>query len=136
MYYFLGRPNEARVIQRPKDFLPKCIQWIFFIVSLGIQTGTLFFLVIYRQSLATLMWCILMGCILWGLVFLKRILILSIHCYQQYAPKHVRCRCMMMPSCSEYGLMSLNRHGLVIGIISTWKRLRKRCVGCYLVDFP
>jgi hypothetical protein len=37
-------------------------------------------------------------------------------------------KCSFTPSCSEYGLLSVKKHGVVVGIISTIDRLQ-RCNG-------
>lgn len=62
--------------------------------------------------------------------------ILAIRLYQRYAPKHVRMRCAMTPSCSEYAVLAIRRHGLFRGIYMTYCRLRHRCDGTSIIDYP
>ena len=62
--------------------------------------------------------------------------ILAIRLYQRYAPEHVRMRCAMTPSCSEYAVLAICRHGLLRGIYMTYCRLRHRCDGTSIIDYP
>lgn len=65
------------------------------------------------------------------------IVILAIQLYQRYAPDHVRRRCLFMPTCSEYGIMAVRKHGAVIGLYKTYDRLINRCRGTiYRIDYP
>ena len=71
------------------------------------------------------------------LIFLKKTCIILIELYQHYAPENVRRRCMMMPSCSEYAILALQKHGVVIGLYKTYIRLVKKCKGgIYSIDYP
>ena len=136
VHYFLGGEDEIRKIIRPRGVALQLILWSFLIISLGIQTGILGFIWCACYKFSSLMLWISGGCLLWSVFLSGRIISLMILCYQRYAPEDVRRRCMMMPSCSDYGLMSLNRHGPLKGSLATWKRLRSRCIGRYRVDFP
>ena len=136
MYYFLDRPSEIREIQRPRNLFSISSMWLIFIVSLGIQSGALIILLISDFSIKSFIGYCLAGCIFWSLVFAKELSKLLIRHYQYFAPMDVRLRCMMMPSCSDYGLMSITRYGAMKGALKTWKRLHTRCYGYYCVDFP
>lgn len=62
--------------------------------------------------------------------------LLVIRLYQRYAPASVRLRCAMTPSCSEYAVLAIRRHGLLRGAWMAYCRLRYRCDGTPIVDFP
>lgn len=50
--------------------------------------------------------------ILFGLLFLKKICIKMIECYQHYAKEETRRRCVCIPSCSEYSLAVLRKYNV------------------------
>ncbi|NDV45465.1 membrane protein insertion efficiency factor YidD [Paludibacter sp. 221] len=71
------------------------------------------------------------------MIFLKRILILIIELYQHYAPEEMRRKCLLMPTCSEYALLALQKHGVIKGLYKTYIRLTKKCKGeTYYIDYP
>ena len=63
-------------------------------------------------------------------------ILLAIRLYQRYAPEHVRQRCAMTPSCSEYAVSAIRRHGILKGSLMTYRRLRYRCDGTPITDYP
>lgn len=80
--------------------------------------------------------CLFCGIFLFVLFRLKWLLIDIVKLYQHYAPDEVRRRCRMMPSCSEYAIISLRKYGLIIGIVLSFIRLYKRCGGTYRIEYP
>lgn len=56
----------------------------------------------------------------------KAILIWFVHLYQRYAPAEVRLRCVFTPSCSEYMILSIEKYGVIKGVLKGIDRL-KRC---------
>jgi putative component of membrane protein insertase Oxa1/YidC/SpoIIIJ protein YidD len=56
---------------------------------------------------------------------LRQMLIWAILAYQRFAPAAVRRSCVFEPSCSEYMLRSLERHGLIAGLIRGFARLTR-----------
>jgi putative component of membrane protein insertase Oxa1/YidC/SpoIIIJ protein YidD len=56
---------------------------------------------------------------------LRRLVIWGILIYQRFAPRHVRRACVFEPSCSEYMLRSLERYGLLPGIVKGVGRLMR-----------
>ena len=62
--------------------------------------------------------------------------VLAIRLYQRYAPAHVRMRCAMTPTCSEYAVLAIRRHGLLRGLWKTYCRLRHKCIGITIIDYP
>lgn len=64
-----------------------------------------------------------------------KILIKLLRFYRKIAPKSVRCRCVFDPSCSHYSELAFRQHGLLNGIIFTYKRLVKCRPGEGGIDF-
>ncbi|MCH5171846.1 MAG: membrane protein insertion efficiency factor YidD [Erysipelotrichales bacterium] len=56
-------------------------------------------------------------------IFLRRLAIGSILLYKAYAPMSVRDKCRFTPSCSTYMLRSIQKYGLIIGIIKGIRRI-------------
>ena len=70
------------------------------------------------------------------LVFFKHVLIWLIKCYQRFAPDKIRNRCRFEPSCSDYMILSLQKHGAIKGLTRGIRRLF-RCKPPYGgFDFP
>lgn len=69
-------------------------------------------------------------------IHLGDIAIFCIHLYQRYASMDVRGKCSMTPTCSTYCIIAIRKYGLIIGLIKTWKRLRHRCNGDEITDYP
>ena len=69
--------------------------------------------------------------------YLKFCLVLTVKCYQHYAAKEVRRRCLCVPSCSEYAIISLRTYPFMVALVKIRKRLYKTCKGeMYKLDFP
>jgi len=61
----------------------------------------------------------------------------AIKLYQHYAPEEIRRRCLFMPTCSEYAIMSVRKHGSIVGLFKSYCRLFFRCKGnIYMIDYP
>lgn len=72
-----------------------------------------------------------------GLLIIKRISLFFIKLYQHYAPNYIRRRCCLMPTCSEYAILSIKKHGAIIGLWRTYIRVTKVCTGDnYRIDYP
>tara|TARA_Y100000590_G_C15268178_1_gene843967 strand:+ start:188 stop:445 length:258 start_codon:yes stop_codon:yes gene_type:complete len=50
-------------------------------------------------------------------------LILLIRLYQFFVSPILKTNCRYLPTCSEYSLMSLKTHGLIFGLILSFKRI-------------
>ena len=70
------------------------------------------------------------------LIFLKKICIIMIQLYQYYASDETRRRCTLMPSCSEYALLSMKKYNVFKGLYKTHIRLTTKCKGSYIIDYP
>lgn len=70
-------------------------------------------------------------------VIFRLCLILTVQCYQHYAREEIRRRCLCIPSCSEYAIISLRKYPLISALIKIRKRLYCTCKGeDYKLDFP
>lgn len=72
-----------------------------------------------------------------GFFCLKTAIIGTIRLYQHYAPEDVRRRCLFKPTCSEYAILAIQKHGIILGLFKTYIRLFKKCRGnIYRIDYP
>ena len=56
---------------------------------------------------------------------MKKILIYCIRLYQKYLSPLKRMRCPYYPTCSNYGIQAIERHGAIKGsILAIWRILR------------
>lgn len=56
---------------------------------------------------------------------MKKLLILMIRFYQKYLSPMKRTRCPYYPTCSQYGLEAIEKHGAIKGsILASWRILR------------
>lgn len=61
----------------------------------------------------------------------------TVECYQHYASKETRRRCLCVPSCSEYAILCLKKYGLIRALHKIRKRLYVTCQGSdYVIDWP
>jgi putative component of membrane protein insertase Oxa1/YidC/SpoIIIJ protein YidD len=70
------------------------------------------------------------------LLFIKKISITAIELYQHYAPEITRRKCVLMPSCSEYALLALQKYNVIKALYKTYIRLTLKCRGGYEIDYP
>lgn len=54
---------------------------------------------------------------------IKGLLIWEISLYKKYISPHLPRACIYTPTCSEYGMQALKRHGLVMGLYLTARRI-------------
>ena len=68
---------------------------------------------------------------------LKYAVIGVIKLYQHYAPEYIRRRCLFMPTCSEYAIMSVRKYGVIIGSCKSYYRFAYLCRGSiYRIHYP
>ncbi len=65
----------------------------------------------------------------WWLIGLIRL-------YQHYAPEAVRRRCLLKPTCSEYGIQAIKKYGPIWGGWKITYRLFHTCTGFYYREDP
>jgi putative membrane protein insertion efficiency factor len=56
-------------------------------------------------------------------VIVEKVIIFLIRIYQRIAPKRLRDSCRYIPSCSEYMILAVKRHGTKAGIQKGVKRI-------------
>ena len=56
--------------------------------------------------------------------------------YQHYAKESTRRKCRCKPTCSEYAILVLQKHCVVVALYKIYVRLFKTCRGQYKVDEP
>ena len=61
--------------------------------------------------------------ILYICLLLKKALIWLVHLYQHYAPDRIRLKCVFEPSCSEYMILSIQKYGVIRGVLKGIYRL-------------
>ena len=66
----------------------------------------------------------------------KAILICLIHIYQRYSPDSIRNKCRFEPSCSQYMIIALKKHGLYKGLKKGIGRLKRCNINDGGYDFP
>jgi conserved hypothetical protein YidD len=69
---------------------------------------------------------------------MRQLGILAIRFYQRHLRQLHNRRCIYTPSCSEYGILALNKYGFIRGCWYTYLRI-KRCNGALYrggVDYP
>ena len=66
----------------------------------------------------------------------KRMIIFSIRVYQRYAPDSIRLKCRFEPSCSEYMIQSIQKYGLIKGLVRGMKRLSRCNIDGGGYDYP
>jgi putative membrane protein insertion efficiency factor len=67
----------------------------------------------------------------------KKALIGLVRLYQRYAPERIRRKCIFKPTCSEYMILALEKHGLIKGLYKGIYRMFFKCRGFYYsVDYP
>ena len=126
---------NSRSLVRPKT--KKWQVFLAFIIFLFLTVMAVFSSMIIK---ANMVYRILLLFVLLSLVFelyLRFCLIQAVKCYQHYASEKIRRRCLCIPSCSEYAIISLKNYPLIIALLKIKKRLHKTCKGeDYKLDFP
>jgi len=106
--------TEKRVLERPKICYGKAILNVMVpgVVSVGIG--------FWDMRFALVCLCI------YTLARTPKIIIWMIRAYQRYASNDIRLACVYEPSCSEYMILSIQKYGVLKGILRGMRRL-KRC---------
>lgn len=126
---------QMRSYPRPKTKITSVLVWIviylfvsFFIAIAGI----------YTFQITNYKWLIyLISYMVFTCLFLKKICIKSIECYQHYAKEETRRKCVCVPSCSEYAIVVLKKYNTFKALNKIRVRLFKTCGGYgYVHDEP
>ena len=146
-YFFMKEPTpyeqdlayaySTRKLHRPSlNYWQFTLKWLgVLIIEIGIVVFTIWLSHRFAFTLKVNTY-LFSGIIILMLFVLRWLLIDCVKLYQHYAPEEVRHRCHMMPSCSDYAIISLKKYGLLMGVILTFIRLQKRCNGTYRIEYP
>lgn len=126
-------------VNRPNINIKKTIRVILTIFVCNAIISCLLSLLLYRffqmqyWHLSVLIFAIIQLCIC--VLLIKRIMIFTIRLYQRYAKIETRMKCCFKPSCSEYAVLALQKHGVIKGIKLSINRF-KRCHPPGGEDYP
>jgi putative component of membrane protein insertase Oxa1/YidC/SpoIIIJ protein YidD len=124
---------QKRVLFRPDTTIKQVLKHttIFIFVVSGI--AVIIFLLTNFSLPFVLVICSLLGLIIRS----KKIIIELVKIYQHYAPDDVRRKCLLMPTCSEYMILAVQKYGTFRGIYKGIYRLLITCRGTvYRIDYP
>ena len=132
--------NDPTSIYYERKLVRQKINWLYLLLSIIIL---IIFIMIFfigminsEKSVTLILFVLLLELTIYSMIFLKKGLIGLIHIYQYFAPNSIRMKCRFEPSCSEYMIISIEKYGIIKGVIKGTGRL-KRCNknnGGY--DFP
>ena len=126
---------RQRPLLRPRTKIVTVIGWILLYLFLSFFMAVT---VIYAFQITSYKWLIFfISYIVFCFLFLKKICIKSIECYQHYAKEETRRRCVCVPSCSEYSIAVLKKYNIFKALNKIRIRLFKTCGGYgYVHDEP
>lgn len=96
----------------------------------------LIILIFSMKNKTNVFYLIILYTIIYIIINLKNIILLSIKIYQRLAPISIREKCRFEPSCSNYMIMSIEKYGLIKGMIKGYLRLRRCNVNNGGYDYP
>ena len=127
---FDGDPSDPRSLNYERKLVRPAIKWwriiLFSAVLFGGAVGLYRLFISLGSSPQIALGISLTWTVVIAALCLKRILICLVMIYQRFAPVSVRNKCRFEPSCSQYMILSLQKHGLVKGLVKGIDRL-KRC---------
>ena len=132
----LERIVNSRVLTRPnvkKWQVATCFAILPFLLF-----AFLFFTLITKFSTEAKILLIVLEVVFVVEVYLRVCFLLLVKYYQKTAKEETRRRCLCIPSCSEYALISLKRlFPLILALLKIRKRLYVTCDGKeFKIDFP
>jgi len=122
---------------RPNTNFTRFVMWVLFIEITSITLSYVLCKVLHWFSIVlsfVTLYSIISPIVF--LIFLKKICVLLIELYQHYASEKTRRKCVMMPSCSEYALLALEKYNIFKGLYKTYIRMTTKCKGSYKIDYP
>lgn len=135
--------SEDRALYRPEITYRKfLIKWFAIVISMVVVAVCIACALSLLEKLVHFRICDFWVSFLFAFVIeivwiLKWCVIDIIKLYQHYAPEHVRRRCILMPSCSEFAIIAVRKYGLIIGSSLTLYRLNHRCKGTiHRIEYP
>ena len=126
--------NYKRRLNRP------LVRWgaivLYCVLTLGSIAVLAFVLTQLSVDKQIIVWCCIILLVSVIAINLKRILICLIRIYQRYAPDSIRNKCRFEPSCSEYMILSLEKYGVIKGVVTGVKRLTRCNINGGGFDYP
>ena len=131
----LERYIQVRPLPRPKTTIFYVLVWIFIYLFISFVVAVA---IIYAFQIANYKWLVYSeSYIVFAFLFLKKICIKSIECYQHSAKEETRRKCVCIPSCSEYSIAVLKKYNIFKALNKIRIRLFKTCGGYgYMYDEP
>ena len=128
---------QSRSLYKPKITVETAFKWLGLLelATCALTISAYFVLIRLDVHLSFSTLYFLSGSILF-LALLKKICKLVIALYQHYASEKTRRKCVMMPSCSEYALLALEKYNVIKGLYKTYIRMTTKCKGNYKIDYP
>jgi putative membrane protein insertion efficiency factor len=114
--------EKHKLIKRPNISVKKGLL-VFAAVAVTLFLLIPYALSIYIESLETRMLLVLIAGAIIFIINMQKVTVWLILAYQKLAPDELRLACVFEPTCSEYMLMSIKKHGPCIGVIKGIKRL-------------
>ena len=128
------RYNYKRRLNRP------LVRWgaivLYCVLTLGSIAVLAFVLTQLSVDKQIIVWCCIIALVSVIAINLKRILICLVRIYQRYAPDSIRDKCRFEPSCSEYMILSLEKYGVIKGVVTGVKRLTRCNINGGGFDYP
>ncbi len=114
--------NYKRLITRPK------INWFAIILwcITPIVYTSIYVYLLYKNKSIYFIFLIAITTVLYLICTAKWLIIYFIKIYQRFSPESIRLKCRFEPSCSEYMIQAIQKHGIFKGIKQGISRL-KRC---------
>ena len=129
-------PGTTRPLVRPRIRYGKAI--LFFltvmVINVVLSVGAQH---LFQKSGAGFFFLCFSGlCLLSLLLFGKRIAIFFVRVYQRYVSYDIRSRCCLVPSCSEYMILAIQKYGLIRGFRKGYARMHRCGTTDITEDYP
>lgn len=126
--------SYKRILIRPKINWLFMIIWIVIPIILSILVNCVHKIVNYEPKYKLPIMIAII--IIYLCCTAKKIIIFTIKVYQRYAPDSIRLKCRFEPSCSEYMILSIQKYGLIKGLIKGVNRLKRCNINDGGFDYP
>jgi putative component of membrane protein insertase Oxa1/YidC/SpoIIIJ protein YidD len=127
---------KRKIIRSNMNISKACCFTVAFMCIILLFSGsinTLFDIADKTNKLISFITCFVLGI----LICMKKIIIGVVELYQHYAPEHIRRKCLLKPTCSEYMILAIEKYGVIRGVYKGMYRLLVKCRGTiYSVDYP
>lgn len=135
-----GDESDPRSVNYVRKLIRPHINWLSIILNLSLPllfAAALIFVAVYFKLnvlLSALAVCALL--LIYILLRARSWMVALVLIYQRYAPSTVRNKCRFEPSCSQYMIISIQKHGAFKGLIKGIQRLRRCNVNGGGFDYP